>query len=106
MPYYEYDCDKHGIFSKFASINDRNKEVTCSSCGQIVKRVISSPNLALMSERNRAAWARNEKSAHEPRRSVKSSCSHQKVDSSTCSSANHSTIQHDRPNQRPWMIGH
>lgn len=106
MPYYEYDCEKHGIFSKFASINDRNKEVNCPNCGEIGKRLISSPNLALMSVGNRSAWARNEKSAHEPRRSVKKSCSHHGADTAACSSTNQPALKGPRSNQRPWMIGH
>ena len=39
-----------------------------ASRGGEASRVISAPNLAIMTPGNRTAWERNERSAHEPRR--------------------------------------
>jgi putative FmdB family regulatory protein len=104
MPIYEYQCEEHGNFSYQTEISKRNDDYFCPTCGSVTKRIISAPSLSIMNDNNRQAWARNEKSAHEPQHKKKHVCS---------SSCNHS---HDNKNSgnfmqspakgRPWMLGH
>ena len=109
MPIYEYHCEEHGDFSRQTTIADRNEDCFCPICGRIATRIISAPSLALMSPTNRNAWARNEKSAHEPTRKHKHVCT------SACNHGHNHT--HDKTNKkseymqsptngRPWMLGH
>jgi len=104
MPIYEYQCEQHGNFAHQTDIDKRDDDYFCPACGSMTKRIISAPSLSLMSDRNRQAWARNEKSAHEPMRKKKHVCS---------SSCNHSHNNTDKTsnmqsqnNGRPWMLGH
>ena len=105
MPIYEYECDKHGIFSQLKSISHRNDDTVCPSCGHTSSRLVSTPALSIMTASNRSAWERNEKSAHEPIRKKKHVCSH------SCNHANSSTSSHEKyvkpsAESRPWMLGH
>lgn len=107
MPIYEYRCDNHGDFSHQAEIAKRNDDCFCPTCGSIAERIISAPSLALMSDTNRKAWARNEKSAHEPTRKKKhvcsSSCNHNHTSNNT---SKQSGYMQSPTNARPWMLGH
>ena len=109
MPMYDYHCDSCGGFSALRPLSEFREPMACPSCSAIATRVISAPNLAVMSASNRAAWERNERSAHEPRRG---SCS-----SGTCGHSHHH--HHNKPaapgaapikkpasQTRPWMLGH
>ncbi len=104
MPIYEYRCEQHGDFSFQTEIAKRNDDQFCPDCGSIAARIISAPSLALMSSSNRQAWARNEKSAHEPQRKKKhvcsSSCNHGHTNNNT------SNFAQAQKNGRPWMLGH
>ena len=110
MPIYEYYCDKHQTyFDHFASIADRDKSVNCPRCGETSQRVISAPSLAIMSKENRTAWARNEKSAHEPNSAKKHVCGHgcnHHHHHSSSKTDNSNSGMKMQPNQRPWMLGH
>ena len=105
MPLYEYRCEQHGDFTHHAEIAHRNNNISCPSCGADTTRIISAPSLALMNDNNRKAWAKNEKSAHEPIRKKKHTCG---------SSCNHSHSSAEKKpaymqapaGGRPWMLGH
>lgn len=66
MPLYDYHCESCGPFRKFRSISERAAPTQCAECGSAAERVLTAPQLSLMSSNNRIAETRNEKSAHEP----------------------------------------
>jgi putative FmdB family regulatory protein len=66
MPLYDYCCESCGPFRHFRSIADRSQPTACRTCGTIAERTLTAPLLSLMSNNNRIAETRNEKSAHEP----------------------------------------
>lgn len=107
MPIYEFNCQTHGEFSYQTEIAKRNDDHFCPTCGSLAERVISAPSLALMSSNNRQAWARNEKSAHEPQHKKKhvcsSSCNHSH---SNTTNSNNSNFMQSPTKGRPWMLGH
>jgi len=104
MPLYEYRCEQHGDFTHHTGIANRNNVFNCPSCGSDTTRIVSAPALALMNNGNRQAWAKNEKSAHEPIRKKKHSCGHDH------SHDNHTHKKQEymqaSPGGRPWMLGH
>ncbi len=103
MPLYEYRCATHGEFTHQTDIANRNNVFHCPSCGSNTTRIISAPALSLMNDRNRNAWAKNEKSAHEPIHKKKHSCGH---DHSHNNSHKKTEYMHASPGGRPWMLGH
>jgi putative FmdB family regulatory protein len=106
MPLYNYQCEQHGEFVELKTIDQRNESTVCPSCNQLAHRSITAPNLSIMSATNRKAWARNEKSAHEPRRVTHShSCNHahHKHDDHASSHTQYKTAS---AGTRPWMLGH
>ncbi|HVY04959.1 MAG TPA: zinc ribbon domain-containing protein [Burkholderiales bacterium] len=66
MPLYDYHCDTCGPFRQFRSISNRFVPADCAACGAKIERVLTAPQLNVMSSNNRIAETRNEKSAHEP----------------------------------------
>lgn len=106
MPIYEYRCEEHGDFSYQRSIQDRNEELNCPDCGSITERIISAPSLSLMNNTNRKAWARNEKSAHEPIRKKKHVCSHSCNHDHGSSHTKKTEFMQASTKSRPWMLGH
>lgn len=106
MPLYDYECSLCGVFAEFRPIAERSSPGSCPSCGRASKRLISAPNLSVMSAAIRRKWVVNERSQHEPKVGFKHVCS------SACSSGNaankgaHSKYQTGRAGSRPWMLGH
>lgn len=107
MPMYDYHCEACGDFSALRPLSEYREPMRCPDCGTVATRVISAPNLAVMSAANRTAWERNERSAHEPRRG---SCS-----SGTCGHSHHharpaataaASLKKPATQTRPWMLGH
>ena len=119
MPLYEYECEACGVFTALRKISESAEPVPCESCGCESPRIISVPRLATMGKAQRQAHERNERSAHEPRMSRKSSCgcsgSHtcgaggmaskpaQKVNPETGKPA---LQMQTKRTARPWMVGH
>ncbi len=105
MPIYTYTCDTHGEFVELKPITKRNERTNCPQCNGLANRCITAPNLSIMTDTNRKAWQRNEKSMHEPKH-VSHSHSH------TCSHSHHASAEAQtkyktaRKNSRPWMLGH
>ncbi len=106
MPLYDYHCEECGPFRAFRSIADRVHPTPCEACGAIAARVLTAPQLNLMSSNARIAETRNEKSAHEPgvvnvlpkekKKPVKKERGKRK-----------SAMAHGHAHaHRPWMIGH
>jgi putative FmdB family regulatory protein len=102
MPLYDYNCETCGPFRQFRSISDRAAPIDCEQCGAPAERVLTAPQLNLMSGNNRIAETRNEKSAHEPDVvAMVGGNSEQKA----VPKAPHPLHKHAHV-QRPWMIGH
>ena len=110
MPSYEYECVMCGTFTRFRTIADRDTPAPCAICDQPAPRVISAPNLALMNPLSRMAATRNERSQHEPRIGLKTSC----CSGDRCSHKKAAPAKNGKPalrasrkkNRRPWMLGH
>lgn len=116
MPFYDYDCPDCGTFSAFRSLTDRNLPASCPQCHAEATRVISAPNLSLMSAPRRQAFARNEKSQHEPGVKTRHRCG----SGCGCGSGSNGTkkstrtvdlgkagkFEASRKQKRPWMLGH
>lgn len=110
MPLYDYQCPQHGAITEMRSIAAREAPASCPSCGALSSRVVSAPRLALMSAANRTAWARNERSAHEPRQTVRSACGHVHRAGESCGGGRREgtkvQLNAGNPGSRPWMLGH
>jgi putative FmdB family regulatory protein len=112
MPSYEYECETCGTFTELRPIAERDVPAPCFICDGPAKRVISAPNLALMNPLNRMAATRNERSQHEPRIGVKSSCcsggscSHKKSKEKLTRDGRPALRGSKKKNRRPWMLGH
>jgi|TARA_R110002073_G_scaffold136145_2_gene284564 putative FmdB family regulatory protein len=110
MPVYEFHCAEHGITNVLRSIADRDLPVACPDCGADAVRLTSAPRLTLMSAANREAWARNERSAHEPRRAQRSACGHVHGAGDSCAGsgpgAGAPALRQAASSGRPWMLGH
>lgn len=110
MPVYEFHCADHGTTNVLRSIAERDLPVACPDCGANAVRLTSAPRLTVMSAATRDAWARNERSAHEPRRAQRSSCGHVHRAGEACAGGGQATsaqaLQRGAPSGRPWMLGH
>jgi putative FmdB family regulatory protein len=108
MPLYDFECSVCGVFGEFRSIAKRSAPASCPSCGRLAKRLISAPNLGILTAENRRKWATNERSQHEPRVGSKHVCS----SGCGCGSGKstkkdgYSKYQTGRAGSRPWMLGH
>ncbi len=102
MPFYDYECSEHGAFDDMRPVAESSTPQECPVCGRPSPRVfLCTPALLDMDATRRAAFATNERSAHEPRASKQ----HRHGPGCGCgkSGANGSKTF---PNRRPWMISH
>ncbi|HLP78306.1 MAG TPA: zinc ribbon domain-containing protein [Candidatus Paceibacterota bacterium] len=116
MPFYDYECGECGTFSAWRSLADRNIPAQCPECQDKAQRLISAPNLSLMPSARRQAFARNEKSAHEPGVSKRHRCgsacgcgksgSTSKKSTRTVDLGKAGRFEASRKPKRPWMLGH
>jgi putative FmdB family regulatory protein len=115
MPVYPFqctDCDEE--FSLLRTIAERSDPACCPACNAEARRVISSPNLSIMSPVRRHAAVVNERSSHAPKVTGRSH---------TCGSGcgcgpsapktkprqretGLGTVQLPKAGRRPWMLGH
>ncbi len=104
MPIYSYQCVTHGEFVQLKTVSSRNDAAYCPDCNQLATRGITAPNLSVMSDTNRQAWQRNEKSMHEPKRVSRGhSCTHDHDHSHATAQV---PLKAAAKNTRPWMLGH
>ena len=116
MPFYDYACDECGEFSLLRNVSDRDLPAACPVCLAKSLRVVTAPNLSLMAPVRRDAFARNEKSQHEPGVKTRHSCGSGCGCGSTGAVGKKSTRTVDlgkvgkfdttRKPKRPWMLGH
>jgi putative FmdB family regulatory protein len=92
MPIYEFHCQSCGSFEVRRPIAEASAPATCPDCQQPASRIFTSPNVGLVSNFERLARTREEKSRHEP-----SVVSAKKPGSS---------LPHKHSPSRPWQIGH
>lgn len=105
MPLYDYLCENCGPFATFAGMADCDLPQPCPACNGSGRRLLTAPNLAVLSSSQRSAHERNERSAHEPRLHQKHTCGahcshHAKPKRET------PKLKAGRADARPWMIGH
>ena len=104
MPIYDYICKTCGPFEERRPMIESSVLVPCPSCSIPASRMITAPQLNLMSSANRIAETRNEKSAHAPD-VVHKITSHQPHSQEK---RQHSDSRQHKPHRtsRPWMLGH
>lgn len=117
MAFYDYTCADCGEFSLWRKLDERNLPARCPHCRKSAERVLSVPNFSLMPAGRRAAFARNEKSRHEPgvanRHRCGSGCgcgsagsTGQKKSTRTVDLGKAGKFETSRKVKRPWMLGH
>lgn len=116
MPLYEFDCCDCGTFDAQRTVDDRDRPESCPECGKASDRILSIPNLGLMSPERRAAHIRNERSANEPQVSTRhrcgSGCGCGKKPSGAARRSldvllpGLGVVKKARKRNRPWMLGH
>jgi putative FmdB family regulatory protein len=99
MPIYEYRCPSCGLFSELVKMSEASAPAACPACQEMAPRVLSVPRLTTLSRAQRSAWERNEKSAHEPQRASRHTCS------AGAGGCGHNKPRRTQP-KRPWMLGH
>ena len=116
MPFYQYTCAKCGEFPLWRLLSKRNLPAKCPHCRAEAERMISAPQLNLMPAGRRAAYARNEKSRHEPgvqpRHRCGTGCGCGTAKAKTAKSTRTVNLgsagrfEAPKPSKRPWMLGH
>ncbi len=112
MPVYEFECATCGVFPDFRPIDSRDLPAMCGRCDSPAPRIISAPNLAVMSPLQRMAATRNDRSQHEPRVGPKASCcsgsvcSHKRTGLKVTPDGKPALRASKKKNRRPWMLGH
>lgn len=118
MPVYLFQCTNcEEDFTLLRSIDERTLPAACPCCRGEAKRLVTAPNLAVMSPLRRHAAATNERSQHEPRvsqsqgHSCRSGCgcggpaSKGKAQPLRNTKLGEVKTQTKR-SARPWMLGH
>lgn len=116
MPLYDYRCEECGTFSAIRKMSESIAPASCESCGELSPRIITAPNLALVDKATRVAHERNEKSAHEPKQTRRSSCgcsgshtckpSNSNEEKTNSKSKGAGLSMQTKKTARPWMLGH
>jgi len=116
MPFYDYSCPACGTFPLWRKLTERDLPAACPTCQAAAVRALTAPNLSLMPTGRRQAFARNEKSRHEPgvtrRHRCGTSCGCGSGTAVTRKSTR--TVNLGKAGQfetlkkvkRPWMLGH
>ncbi|MCP1200833.1 zinc ribbon domain-containing protein [Notoacmeibacter sp. MSK16QG-6] len=111
MPFYDYNCSECGPFTSVRTMEKSAEPCTCPDCGQDAPRAfLTMPFVAGMDAARRNAFATNERSAHDPKRSSQtghgpgcSCCSSGKKNRKTLTRPDGSK---SFPTARPWQISH
>jgi putative FmdB family regulatory protein len=116
MPLYEYECSSCGEFTLSRGLAERNLPAPCPECDEPSVRVILAPNLSLMPGHRRQAFARNEKSQHEPGSLTRHRCGSRcgcgqpakvgKQTKRTVDLGKAGRFEAPSARKRPWMLGH
>jgi len=116
MPFYDYICDECGEFSLLRNVAARDLPAPCPECHARSVRAVSAPNLSLMPTGRREAFARNEKSQHEPGVKTRHRCGagcgcgpkkdNARKSTHTVDLGKIGKFEMSRKRKRPWMLGH
>ena len=114
MPLYDFACPDCGEFTLARSLANRNSPANCPECHSLAIRVITAPQLSLMSSNRREAYARNEKSCHEPRSLTRHRCGtgcgcgkpSQRSTKRKVNLGKAGMFEASSKPKRPWMLGH
>ncbi|MFA6903209.1 MAG: zinc ribbon domain-containing protein [Gallionellaceae bacterium] len=118
MPIYDYRCDTCGDFEAWGKMSASSAPAQCTICGANSGRIITAPSLAILGSNQRIAHERNEKSAHEPKTTRRSSCSCSGAHTCSGKTSNPSAKEkkamaktgglemQTKKTARPWMLGH
>lgn len=114
MPVYPFECTAcDEEFSLLRTISERSDPARCPECDAVARRVISSPNLSIMSPLHRNAAVVNERSAHAPKTTGSGhacgtgcGCGPTKSKARKRETALGTVQMQNKKNARPWMIGH
>ena len=109
MPVYEFECAACGPFSELRPLTQASAPAACPHCGQVAPKIFPAVTLRTMRPQNRAAWERNERSAHAPH-TCSTGCSdrHPKPKPKLrAQPGDRPALQYStKENRRPWMLGH
>ena len=115
MPIYDYRCETCGDFEAWGKMSDSSAPAQCMVCGGSSGRIITAPSLAILGSAQRFAHQRNEKAAHEPKVTRRSSCGCSGAhtcatkpagnDGKKVAKAGGLEMQ-TKKTARPWMLGH
>lgn len=112
MPFYDYLCERCGPFSARVPMAQSSAPLVCPTCATLAPRVVSAPQLNLMSAVRRRVDSRNEKSAHvpevvhRPAHHDGGSCGHHGAHAGANGHSHADQKGHSHGPARPWMIGH
>jgi putative FmdB family regulatory protein len=112
MPFYDYLCERCGTFSALVPMAHASSPRACPGCATLAPRIVSAPQLNLMSSSRRRIDARNEKSAHVPETVHRPShaeggaCAHHGGHAGDGGHSHAHPKGHSHAPARPWMIGH
>lgn len=108
MPFYEYDCAGCGVFSAFKPMVQYQEPQPCPACHVLAPRiVVTAPACSVVPGSTRKAHALNERSAHEPKRTMPGAAGHDSHRARRASRApGPAGGTRGTAGTRPWMIGH
>ena len=114
MPVYPFECTAcDEEFSLLRTINERSDPARCPECNAEARRVVSSPNLSIMSPVRRNAFTVNERSSHAPRTTgtghtcgTGCGCGPGPAKKKQRETQLGTVQMQNKKNARPWMLGH
>lgn len=116
MAFYDYTCPGCGEFVLWRRMDERDQPAECPNCHAHAFRLMAAPRLNLMPAGRRQAFARNEKSQHEPGVTKRHRCGSGCGCGSSKNKSSKATRTVDlgktgrfealKKQKRPWMLGH
>ncbi len=114
MPVYSFQCTAcDEEFALLRSIAERGEPAACPDCNAEARRVISAPNLAVMTPLGRHAAVTNERNQHAPAVTGRGhacgtgcGCGPSSKSKARQRQTGLGTVQVPKRNARPWMLGH
>lgn len=114
MPVYPFQCTEcDEEFALLRTISERSDPACCPECSAPARRLVSTPNLSIMSPVHRHAAVTNERSAHAPRMtgqghacSSSCGCGPGKSKARKRETGLGTVQMQSKKNARPWMLGH
>lgn len=105
MPFYDYECTKHGAFELVRPMSQSADPATCPECGGASNRVITAPRLRTLGALTRSSMERNERSRHSPH-VCGPGCGHRSGPPSRQNQASDKPKMISYTGPRPWVVEH